>query len=152
MASWTALFAWRKRAICFTRYRHTAVKNGKRAVRGNLDRWSASSGGCDDLCGTALVRWAVVVATQLSDLQEQHALTFSAPLRASGPFGYNTRGRAGKRTAVLNCSLAEMTGDETASSPEWSMIRGISRGRREAELVAGQAALAGMFEALASQP
>ena len=37
-------------------------------------------------------------------------------------------------TLVLNCTLAEMIGDETASSPEWLMIREILRGRSEAEL------------------
>ncbi len=42
-------------------------------------------------------------------------------------------------TAVLNCSLAEMIGDETASSPEWLMIREILRGRSEAELATGAA-------------
>jgi XRE family aerobic/anaerobic benzoate catabolism transcriptional regulator len=54
-------------------------------------------------------------------------------------------------TAVLNCSLAEMIGDETASSPEWLMIREILRGRSEAELAAGRIALAGVFEAPTSE-
>ncbi len=54
-------------------------------------------------------------------------------------------------TAVLNCSLAEMIGDETASSPEWLMIREILRGRSEAELATGRAALAGVFEAPTSE-
>ena len=54
-------------------------------------------------------------------------------------------------TAVLNCSLAEMIGDETASSPEWLMIREILRGRSEAELAAGRIALTGVFEAPTSE-
>ncbi len=54
-------------------------------------------------------------------------------------------------TAVLNCSLAEMIGDETATSPEWLMIREILRGRSEAELASGRAALAGVFEAPTSE-
>jgi XRE family aerobic/anaerobic benzoate catabolism transcriptional regulator len=52
---------------------------------------------------------------------------------------------------VLNCSLAEMIGDETASSPEWLMIREILRGRPEEELAKARSALAGMFEAPTSE-
>ena len=52
---------------------------------------------------------------------------------------------------ALNCSLAELVGDETASSPEWLMIREILRGRNDAELVQARAALASMFGAPASQ-
>jgi XRE family aerobic/anaerobic benzoate catabolism transcriptional regulator len=50
-------------------------------------------------------------------------------------------------TSVLNCTLAEMIGDETASSPEWLMIREILRGRPEVELARGRAALMGLFDA-----
>ena len=49
--------------------------------------------------------------------------------------------------AVLNCTLAEMIGDETASSPEWLMIREILRGRNDEELAKARIALAGMFDA-----
>ena len=35
---------------------------------------------------------------------------------------------------ALNCSIAELVGDETASSPEWLMIRELLRGRGDAEL------------------
>ena len=48
--------------------------------------------------------------------------------------------------AVLNCSLAEMTGDETASSPDWLMIREILRGRSDEELAHARTVLAEMFE------
>ena len=51
---------------------------------------------------------------------------------------------------VLGCSLAELVGDETASSPEWLMIREILRGRSEAELGQVRGALASMFGAPAS--
>jgi XRE family aerobic/anaerobic benzoate catabolism transcriptional regulator len=51
---------------------------------------------------------------------------------------------------VLNCSLAELVGDETASSPEWLMIREILRGRSEAELGQVRGTLAAMFGAPAS--
>lgn len=51
---------------------------------------------------------------------------------------------------ALNCSLAELVGDETASSPEWLMIRELLRGRSEAELVQARGALAAMFGAPAS--
>ena len=52
---------------------------------------------------------------------------------------------------ALNCSLAELVGDETASSPEWLMIREILRGRNDAELVQARGALASMFGAPASR-
>ena len=52
---------------------------------------------------------------------------------------------------ALNCSLAELVGDETASSPEWLMIREILRGRSDAELVQARSALASMFGEPASQ-
>ena len=51
---------------------------------------------------------------------------------------------------ALNCSLAELVGDETASSPEWLMIRELLRGRGEAELVQARGALASMFGTPAS--
>jgi XRE family aerobic/anaerobic benzoate catabolism transcriptional regulator len=52
---------------------------------------------------------------------------------------------------VLNCSLAEMIGDETASSPEWLMIREILRGRSEAELALARNALGDVFETPTSE-
>ena len=52
---------------------------------------------------------------------------------------------------ALNCSLAELVGDETASSLEWLMIREILRGRNDAELVQARSALASMFGEPASQ-
>ena len=54
-------------------------------------------------------------------------------------------------TTVLNCSLAEMIGDETASSPEWLMIREVLRGRSEAELAQARAALTSVFAAPTSE-
>ena len=52
---------------------------------------------------------------------------------------------------ALNCSLAELVGDETASSPEWLMIRELLRGRSDAELVQARATLAGLFGTPASE-
>lgn len=52
---------------------------------------------------------------------------------------------------VLNCSLAEMTGDETASSPDWLMIREILRGRSEEDLARARAALGDLFDKPASE-
>ena len=52
---------------------------------------------------------------------------------------------------ALNSSLAELVGDETASSPEWLMIREILRGRTDTELAQARAALAAMFGAPASE-
>jgi XRE family aerobic/anaerobic benzoate catabolism transcriptional regulator len=54
-------------------------------------------------------------------------------------------------TLVLNCSLAEMIGDETASSPEWLMIREILRGRSETELAQARGALSDLFETPTSE-
>ena len=53
--------------------------------------------------------------------------------------------------AVLNCSLAEMTGDETTSTPDWLMIREVLRGRNEAELAQARTALADLFESPVSE-
>jgi XRE family aerobic/anaerobic benzoate catabolism transcriptional regulator len=53
--------------------------------------------------------------------------------------------------SVLNCTLAEMIGDETAMSPEWLMIREILRGRSDEELAKARATLAGIFDAPASE-
>jgi XRE family aerobic/anaerobic benzoate catabolism transcriptional regulator len=53
--------------------------------------------------------------------------------------------------AVLNCSLVEMIGDETATSPEWLMIREILRGRSDDELAKARATLAGIFDAPTSE-
>jgi XRE family aerobic/anaerobic benzoate catabolism transcriptional regulator len=52
---------------------------------------------------------------------------------------------------ALNCTLAELVGDETASSPEWLMIREILRGRGETELAQARGTLAAMFGAPATQ-
>ena len=52
---------------------------------------------------------------------------------------------------ALNCSLAELVGDETASSPEWLMIRELLRGRSDAELVQARGTLATLFGAPATQ-
>ena len=54
-------------------------------------------------------------------------------------------------TTVLNCTLAEMIGDETASTPEWLMIREILRGRSDTELAQARTALAGIFDAPTTQ-
>lgn len=54
-------------------------------------------------------------------------------------------------SSVLNCSLAEMTGDETASSPDWLMIREILRGRSDSELARARALLGKMFDTPASE-
>ena len=46
---------------------------------------------------------------------------------------------------ALDCSLAELVGDLTTSSPEWLMLRELLSGRSEAELRRARAALAGVF-------
>jgi XRE family transcriptional regulator, aerobic/anaerobic benzoate catabolism transcriptional regulator len=51
---------------------------------------------------------------------------------------------------ALNCSLAELVGDETASSPDWLMIRETLRGRDADDMARARSALAGLFVAPAS--
>jgi len=46
---------------------------------------------------------------------------------------------------ALDCTLAELVGDETASSPEWLMIRELLRGRTDSELARARSAIAGLF-------
>ncbi len=53
--------------------------------------------------------------------------------------------------SVLNCSLAEMTGDETASSPDWLMIREILRGRSDEEMAKARAVLGDLFASTTSE-
>jgi len=52
---------------------------------------------------------------------------------------------------ALDCSLAELLGDETTNSPEWLMIRQILSGRNQEELKAAQRALADLFGGSAKQ-
>lgn len=46
---------------------------------------------------------------------------------------------------ALGCSLAELLGDETASSPEWLLIRDMLRGRTDEDLRRGRVALAELY-------
>jgi XRE family aerobic/anaerobic benzoate catabolism transcriptional regulator len=46
---------------------------------------------------------------------------------------------------ALDCSLAELLGDETTSSPEWLMIRKILQGRGQDELQQAHRAMADLF-------
>jgi XRE family aerobic/anaerobic benzoate catabolism transcriptional regulator len=78
---------------------------------------------------------------QLADVSERHVANVESGVgNASIQF-------LRQLAAVLNCTLAEMIGDETASSPEWLMIREILRGRSDEELAKARTALAGMFDA-----
>ncbi|MCS6762935.1 MAG: helix-turn-helix transcriptional regulator [Candidatus Protistobacter heckmanni] len=49
-------------------------------------------------------------------------------------------------TTASCCSLAEIVGDMTTSSPEWLLIRDLLGGRSEEELRRARVALSGMFE------
>jgi XRE family transcriptional regulator, aerobic/anaerobic benzoate catabolism transcriptional regulator len=46
---------------------------------------------------------------------------------------------------ALDCSLAELVGDMTTSSPEWLMLRELLRGKSDVELRRARLALAGVF-------
>ncbi len=48
---------------------------------------------------------------------------------------------------ALNCTIAELVGDETSSSPEWLMIREMLRGRDETELAQARGVLSAAFGA-----
>lgn len=48
---------------------------------------------------------------------------------------------------ALNCSLAELLGDETASSPEWLLLRGLLAGRSPAQLQRAHEVLEPLFGA-----
>lgn len=77
---------------------------------------------------------------QLADVSERHVANVESGVgNASIQF-------LRQLAQVLNCTLAEMIGDETASSPEWLMIREILRGRPDDELAKARAALAGIFD------
>jgi XRE family aerobic/anaerobic benzoate catabolism transcriptional regulator len=53
---------------------------------------------------------------------------------------------------ALQCSLAELLGDVTASSPEWLLIRELLQGRSEEELNQARAGIAALFGAGTSDP
>src|SRR5437016_12886502 len=46
---------------------------------------------------------------------------------------------------ALDCSLAELVGDLSTSSPEWLMLRELLRGRSDAELRRARLSLAALF-------
>jgi XRE family aerobic/anaerobic benzoate catabolism transcriptional regulator len=48
--------------------------------------------------------------------------------------------------SALDCSLAELLGDETTGSPEWLMIRGLLHRRSEAELKRARTVLRDLFD------
>jgi XRE family aerobic/anaerobic benzoate catabolism transcriptional regulator len=82
---------------------------------------------------------------RLADVSERHVANVEAGVgNASIQF-------LRQLAQVLDCGLAEITGDETASSPEWKMIREILRGRSEVELAQARAALSGLFSAPAPE-
>ena len=82
---------------------------------------------------------------KLADVSERHLANVESGVgNASVQF-------LGQLTNVLNCTMAEMIGDETTRSPEWLMIREILRDRSEVDLATARATLAGLFDAPASQ-
>jgi XRE family aerobic/anaerobic benzoate catabolism transcriptional regulator len=82
---------------------------------------------------------------QLADVSERHVANVESGVgNASIQFLRQLSG-------VLNCSLAEMTGDETASSPDWLMIREILRGRSDEEMAKARAVLGELFASTTSE-
>lgn len=82
---------------------------------------------------------------QLADVSERHVANVETGVgNASIQF-------LRQLCTVLNCSLAEMTGDETASSPDWLMIREVLRGRSDEDLARARAVLGELFDTPASE-
>ena len=82
---------------------------------------------------------------QLADVSERHVANVESGVgNASIQFLRQLCG-------VLNCSLAEMTGDETASSPDWLMIREILRGRSDNDMAKARAVLGDLFASTTSE-
>lgn len=82
---------------------------------------------------------------QLADVSERHVANVETGVgNASIQF-------LRQLCTVLNCSLAEMTGDETASSPDWLMIREILRGRSDDDLARARTVLGELFDTPASE-
>ncbi len=82
---------------------------------------------------------------QLADVSERHVANVESGVgNASIQF-------LRQLCSVLNCSLAEMTGDETASSPDWLMIREILRGRSDEEMAKARAVLGDLFASTTSE-
>jgi XRE family aerobic/anaerobic benzoate catabolism transcriptional regulator len=54
--------------------------------------------------------------------------------------------------ATLNCPLAEIVGDVTTSSAEWTLIRELLQGRDQAALRRARTALADLFQAAPADP
>ncbi len=82
---------------------------------------------------------------QLADVSERHVANVESGVgNASIQFLRQLCG-------VLNCSLAEMTGDETATSRDWLMSREILRGRNDEELAKARAALGELFASTTSE-
>lgn len=82
---------------------------------------------------------------QLADVSERHVANVETGV------GNATIQFLRQLATVLNCSLAEMIGDETATTPEWLMIRELLRGRTDVELARARATLAGLFDAPVSE-
>lgn len=82
---------------------------------------------------------------QMADVSERHVANVETGV------GNATLQFLRQLAAVLNCSLGEMIGDETSSSPEWIMIRELMRGRSDAELAKARTTLAGVFDSPVSE-
>ena len=54
--------------------------------------------------------------------------------------------------AALNCSIAELVGEDSVMSPEWSLLRQLLRGRDEASLQRARRTLAELFGTNAPDP
>lgn len=94
---------------------------------------------------------------RIRDLRARRGLTRKAAAQAAGiseRHMANLESGAGNATilvlhqlaAALRCSLAEVVGDVTASTPEWLLLRELLVGRSEAELHRARISLTNLFD------
>lgn len=79
------------------------------------------------------------VLSQASDVSERHLANLESGVGNASILVLRQVCRA------LDCELAELLGDETATSPEWLMIRDLLRGRTDDDLRRGRLALADLY-------
>ncbi len=118
-----------------------------------------SAVGAVDVRSDANLRDPVLAALgdRIRDLRARRGLTRKAAAQAAGiseRHMANLESGAGNATilvlhqlaSALRCSLAEVVGDVTASTPEWLLLREMLVGRNEAELHRARISLAELFD------
>lgn len=84
------------------------------------------------------------VLSQIADVSERHLANLEAGDGNPSVLILN------QIAAALDCSLAELLGDETTDSPEWLLIRDLLHGRSPAQLETARNALTQLFGGMSS--